>query len=525
MTRHPSTMLYFLALAAALLPAAGCGNAEATARSAGPPAPIGVDVAPVGRASIRAELDLVGTLIPLRATTIVSDVDGRIASFPTSERRIEYEEAGQMKSEALGLDLGHPVRKGEVLVQIDPVDFELALRTAEAEYELARRNLDHLRAWKREEEVQRLQAMLEEAQAAADRARADLARAEQLRGTRAVSQSQFDETAAAAHMAAASVRQAEAALAMAKAGPTPEELAVSEAQVAAAAARVAIQQEKLDKTTVRAPYDAVIADRYVDVGDRVTAMPRVEIMQIIDPQVLFAQVAVPERYQGVVKLDDVATVTAEGIPMTFPARIDLINAKIDPETRTFRVRITIDNRRGILRAGGFIRAALPVGSAADMPVVPREAVVFSEGRPAVFVYEDGRVRRAAVELGLSDGEAYEVTSGVSPGQEVAVSRTSLLTDGMPVEARGLSQFSRPPAAAGGLSRFSRPLADESNESPDTAEKMGLSPSRRQHDPTPPNAEPDGAWVNPAAETAGTTHPTPQAAGTTHSTPAQEGDAR
>ncbi|MDY0166987.1 MAG: efflux RND transporter periplasmic adaptor subunit [Thermoguttaceae bacterium] len=434
MIRHRHIWFHLLTLAALLLPAAGCGRTEATGHSTGPSKPISVAFAPVHRATIRAELDLVGTLIPVRATTIVSDVDGRIASFPASERTIEYEEAGQMMSQALGLDLGHVVRKGEVLVQIDPVDFELALNAAKAEHELARRNLDHLLSWRRDEEILQLEAMLEEAHAANTRAQADLNRSEQLLAKRAVSQGQFDEARAAAHMAAAGVKRAEAALTLAKAGPTPEEVAVAEGQVAAAAAHVALQQEKLDKTTIRAPYDAVISDRYIDVGDRVTAMPRVEIMQIIDPQVLFAQVSVPERYQGVVKLDDVAVITAEGISTAIPARVDLINAKIDPETRTFRIRITIDNRRQILKAGGFVRVALPVGSAAEVPAVPVEAVVFAEGRPAVFVYNQGHVRRVPVEVGISDGHLYEIASGVEPGQEVAVSRTSLLADGMPVSA-------------------------------------------------------------------------------------------
>ena len=471
MTRNRRDLLYRLAFAAplllpALVLATGCGRTEATERLAAPPEPIRVEVAPVGRASVREELDLVGTLIPLRATTIVSEVDGRIASFPASERIIEYEEAGQMKRQALGLDLGHPVRAGEVLVQIEPADFELALRTANAEYELARRNLDHLLAWKRPEEIARLEAMLEEARAAADRAAADLRRSERLLPTRAVSQGQFDETAAAARMAAAAVKQAEAALAMAEAGPMPEEVAVAEAQVAAATARVAIQQEKLDKTAVRAPYDAVIADRFVDVGERVTAMPRVEIMQIIDPQVLFAQVTVAERYQGVVKLGDVAAVASDGLPTPLPGRVDLINAKIDPETRTFRVRVTIDNRRRMLKAGGFVRVALPVGSAADVPVVPVDAVVFSEGRPAVFVYEAGRVGRVPVEVGMSDGQVYEILTGVEPGREVAVRRTSLLADGLPVT----------PVRAGGLSQFSRPPAAQRNESAEPAATIPTSAS-------------------------------------------------
>ncbi len=434
MTRDRHTLLYFLAFASLLLPAAGCGHTEATGRTTDPPKPIQVTVAPVGRASIRAELDLVGTLIPLRATIIVSDVDGQIASFPASQRSIEYEEAGKTVSQALGLDLGHAVRKGEVLVQLDPVDFELALGMAKAEHELAKRNLDHLLSWRRDEEILQLEAAIEEAQAASTRAQADLNRAEQLLSKKAVSQGQFDESRAAAQMAAAGVKWAEAALAQAKAGPTAEEVAVAEAKVASAAAQVAVQQEKLDKTTIRAPYDAVISDRYIDVGDRVTAMPRVEIMQIIDPQVLFAQVPVPERYQGVVRLDDMATITAEGIPVAFPARIDLINAKIEPETRTFRIRITVDNRQGILKAGGFVRVALRVGSAADVPVVPLESVVFAEGRPGVFVHEKGHVRRVPVEVGISNGRMYEIASGVLPGQEVAVNRTSLLTDGMPVTA-------------------------------------------------------------------------------------------
>ncbi len=433
MIRHCYLALCLLAIAL-LLPIAGCSRTEATEGATGPTEPVHVPVAPVQRASIHADLNLVGTLIPLRATTIVSDVDGRVASFPASQRSIEYEEAGAKTSQALGLDLGHVVHKGDVLVQIDPVDFELGLNMAKAEHELARRNLDQLLSWRREEEILQLEAALEEARAADIRARADMERSEQLLSTRAVSRSQFDEVKAAAQMAAAGVKRAEAALAMAKAGPTPEEVAVAKARVESAAAQVAMQQEKLDKTTIRAPYDAVISDRYIDVGDRVTAMPRVEIMQIIDPQVLFAQVSVPERYQGVVRLDDEAIITAEGIPVAFPARIDLINAKIEPETRTFRIRITIDNRQGLLKAGGFVRVALRVGSADRVPLVPRESVVFTEGRPAVFVHEKGRVRRVPVEVGISNDGMYEIASGVLPGQEVAVNRTSLLTDGMPVTA-------------------------------------------------------------------------------------------
>jgi HlyD family secretion protein len=414
-----------------------------------------VEFTPVGRMPIQTTLDLVGTLLPVRGTTIVADVDGIIKSLPDSSRNLEFEDGGRRISVPLGLDLGHAVREGDPLVQIDPVDFQLALNVAKANCELAKRNLDELKAWKRSEELQQLEAALEEADATADLAQADLDRAKQLLGKKAVSQGDYDTSEMAWRTAQAAKRQAEAALALAKAGPTAEQVAVAEARVFAAQAEVERLQEKLAKTTVRAPYDAIITDRFVSVGDRVTAMPRVEIMRIMDPRVLFAQVDVPERFQRQIKLDGTASVRAAGIEEPFPARVEIINAAVDPETRTFRVRLTIDNRKGILKAGGFVHVDLPVATASDVVTAPRRALSFTEGHPAVFVFEPtegrraavsdtaeggraagvGRVKRVPVELGVSNDQAYEIVSGPSPGAMIAVDKILLLSDGLPVRRR------------------------------------------------------------------------------------------
>jgi len=421
-------------LAAMLIPLAGCGQAPVAAGTGAPQREaVEIDVAPVQRGHLTTTLDLMGTLIPVRATTIVPDVDGVIVAFPSSDRHVEMNVDGRPQRYALGIDIGHPVREGDELVRIDPSDFELDLKAAQAELELAKRTVEELLSWQRAEEVEQLAAALEEAKAARQKAEADLTRAEQLLKRRTISQAAYDEAQAAARMAAAKVRRAEAALKLAKAGPTEEEVAVAKAQVQAAESRVAQAQEKLDDTIIHAPYDGVITDRFVDVGDRVTAMPRVEIMQIIDPRILFAQVAVPERYQSSVDLDDMAEVTAEGIEQSFTGRVNLINAKIDPETRTFRARVTVDNRAGKLKAGGFVHVSLPIDTAGDVLLVPRRAVTFDEGRPSVFVHHGGRVERVPVKLGLADDALYEVTAGLKAGQEVAVTKTALLADGMRVE--------------------------------------------------------------------------------------------
>ena len=97
---------------------------------------------------------------------------------------------------------------------------------------------------------------------------------------------------------------AKANVSIAKAGPTESELAVAEAIVAQNENEVEIAQERLKKTVILSPYDAVVTDRYMGVGDRVTALPRVEIMEIMDLSLVIVKVGVPERFFGKVHLGD-----------------------------------------------------------------------------------------------------------------------------------------------------------------------------------------------------------------------------
>ncbi len=394
-----------------------------------------VNVVRASRSPIKSTLELVGTLIPIRATTIVSDVDGIIKSFPLSDRKIEFEDGGQRQSVTLGLDIGHRVKQGDVLVQIDPIDFELNLGVTKAQLDLAKSELANLMAWKRAEEVDQLRFLVEESQATSKRAESDLQRSRKLLERRVTSQSDHDAMVMASQTAAAALHRTEAAFKLAEAGPTKEQIDVAKARIAAAEAQVKCQAEKLAKTTIRAPYDAVISERYVDVGDRVTAMPRVEILQIIDPRVLLAQVSVPEDYQGLVKLDDVAAVQAPGITRAVAGVVDLVNEMIDLQTRTFRIRIAIDNRKRVFKAGGFVNVTLPVASAVDVLAVPAGAVTFTEGQPAVFICRDDCVRKRPVRLGISSQSHYEIVEGLEEGELVVVGNTSLLADGLKVRPK------------------------------------------------------------------------------------------
>jgi HlyD family secretion protein len=412
-----------------------------------------VEVVRLERSQITQTLETVGTLLPAQGTTIVAEVDGVIRYLPESDRRIEYEEGGETKSFAIRLDIGTFVDEGEELVKLDQRDAELELEQAQARLDLVQRKLEDLLAWRRGEEIQQLEAQVQQAQAAHDLAAADLTRSEQLMDRNASSAGEHDALHATDQQTRAALAEAEAALALAKAGPTPEQIAVARSELKAAEVDVRKRERELEKTVIHCPYPAVVTDRYVGVGDRVTAMPRVEIMKIADPRMLFAEIDVPERYLGSVELGDIARVRAAGVNEPLHGKVELINGRVDIETRTFRLRIGLDNRQGQMMPGGFVRASLPIASADDALVVPRTAVSFAEGQPAVFVFRadedgaeswNGRVVRRPVELGIINRDRCEISRGLEAGEMVVLTNPALLADGMLVR---LNSTVRRPAKA------------------------------------------------------------------------------
>ncbi len=442
-----------------LVPIAGCSNGGPDGGPASDLSPVvEIDtVVPVRRGEITESLELVGTLYPWRFATIVSEVDGVIERLPMCDGKLAVEVAGRKFSMEVPLDIGHEVKEDSILVEIDKRPFQLALDAANAKLAVTTKELENLLAWKRPEEVSQLEAQAEQADALLEQTKLDLDRYEELEDKyqKVISESERDAALAAYKSALAAKKQAAAALELAKAGPTPEEIDVGNAQVKLAESEVALRQDELEKCTIYCPYDAVIVDRYVGVGDRVTATPRVEIMQIIDPSLLLAQVNVPEKYYRLVKVNDLAEVEARGLSEPVPGLVALVNEKIDPETRTFRVRVGVENPKlnpdsasseRVFKSGSYVRVTLDLRSEFEALIVAADAVTFDKGQPAVFVFHGDKVEKRSVELGISSETEYEVTAGVSEGEKVVEGGTALLADGLPVRLKGREA---PPAGPSG----------------------------------------------------------------------------
>lgn len=100
--------------------------------------------------------------------------------------------------------------------------------------------------------------------------------------------------------------------------------------------------------------------------------------------------------------------------------------QIDETTRTFSVRVEMDNREDSLHAGQFVTAYIQAGNTSEVLAAPIDAVTFLEGQDVVFVVEGDELHPTPVQLGAKRGNWVEIKSGIGEGTEIATSQIFLL---------------------------------------------------------------------------------------------------
>ena len=192
-----------------------------------------------------------------------------------------------------------------------------------------------------------------------------------------------------------------------------------------------LAQEKVNRLTVRAPFDGYLGFRQVSVGAYVTAgMPLVTLDQITTLKVSFS---VPERYFTALSVGQSVDVTSDAVPgKSFTAEITAINPAIDVNGRALQVQATLDNTALALRPGMLVRAAV-LGAKRDAVTVSEAAIVPQGSNSVIFAVKDGKAVRQVVTTGQRRDGWVEITSGVDAGTEVVSAGATRLADGAPVK--------------------------------------------------------------------------------------------
>jgi membrane fusion protein (multidrug efflux system) len=377
MTRTATFLLLALSAGAAL--ASGCGRGAS-------------------RAPGSAEAEM---FVGLENLTVAQQETLQVG--PAISGTLEPERQAQMRAEVGGamvevnVEPGQPVSRGAVLGRIDDAGLRdaatsatIALRTAELNLQLARRNAERSRT-------------LAAAGAIADRDR---------------EQAEWNLSSAETARADAESRSVTAA-------------------------------KQLARTVIRAPFAGIVSERPVNLGDIVQSGTL--LFTVVDPTSLKLEGSVPAEGLADLRIGTSVTFQVSGSgSAALRGRISRINPVVDPTTRQARVTVAIPNTSGRLAAGLFADGRVATSERVSV-VVPSAAVDRTGLRPMVVRVREGRIERVEVELGLIDEarERTELRSGVAPGDTILLGGARGLPPGTPIRVGSPAELDTRTAGAKG----------------------------------------------------------------------------
>jgi HlyD family secretion protein len=281
----------------------------------------------------------------------------------------------------VGVAEGDRVEKGALLARLDTADAELALRRADADRDQALAALRLLQAGARAEDVRQARAQFESAQADVQAAEselqaasADLQRFEGLLQSNAGSRKQRDDALTRRDVAAARVtaareraRAASEGVARLRAGARTEEIAGARARVAAAEAQIATLKKGVADAVLTSPVSGIVTAKLADAGEMLA--PRSPVAAITDIDHAWANVYVDEPVVPRLRLGQPVTLVTDA-GQRLQGSITFISPKAEFTPRNvqtaaersklvYRIKVSVDNRDGVLKPGMPVEAELP----------------------------------------------------------------------------------------------------------------------------------------------------------------------
>jgi RND family efflux transporter MFP subunit len=395
-------MIRYLGIVIAMLIAAGCGS-DYPATGA-PPRPEReavtprlVRVVPVSQSAVERGTVVTGTLAAEDQVVVSFKVGGRLNE--------------------IAIDLGSRVRKGQIIAALDPTDFRLRVRQAEATLQQARARLG-LAPDGTDDRVDPEHApLVRQADAMLDEARRSRDRMAELWERQLIARAELD--AATATLQVAEGRYQDAI----------EEVRNRQAVLAERRSELAIARQQLIDSELRAPLDGAVRQRHVSAGEYLTAGS--PVVTLVRTHPLRLRLAVPERVAASVRVGQPVNVKVEKDLTVYRGQVARLSPAINEEDRTLLVEAEVPNEHGRLRPGAFAEAEIITEHEDRAVLVPIASIVTFAGVERVLTVHDGMSVEKRVQTGRRFGDRVEIVEGIRP-EELVVVEPGNLVGGQPV---------------------------------------------------------------------------------------------
>lgn len=319
----------------------------------------------------------------------------------------------------INVDLGSKVQQGELIAQLDPTDYQLRVRQAEAALAQARARLglspggnDDRVEPEKTSTARQAYAVLNEAKAIRDRSTSLL-----LQGL--ISQSQFD------------VVEANYQIALSRYQDSLEEIRNREAVLAQRRSELALARQQLADSALYAPFDGSIQQRQATMGEYLAAASPVVTLVRMDPLRLRAEV--PERQVSSIKTGQAVRVNIEGDLRIYTGHIVRLSPVIAEQTRMLLVEAEVANP-GTLRPGSFARVSIITDESGRSPALPDRCIITFAGIEKVILAQEGKALERPITTGRRTQGWIEVLSGVD-SKDLVIVNPGNLQSGQPIEIK------------------------------------------------------------------------------------------
>lgn len=387
-------------LAAALLAAlfaAGCsaGNAKSTDQ---PSAAAAIAIAPATAVErpLARFIRATGTLMADEQADVAAETAGRVTATP--------------------IERGTPTSLGGALIHVSATETDAQLKEAEANAAQIEARLGMTSGGALDVNAV---PEVQNARASYDLAQSELNRIKSLLDQRVVSPSEYEQRRTQME---ATRQQYEAA---------KNSAAQQFQSLQAARARVALARKASTDTVVRAPFDGVVAQRLVSVGDYVTKGMKVAVVVRINP--LRMQLTIPEQFVSAVGVGQPVTFEVDAYAdRTFEGRVKYVSPALQADQRALTIEAVVPNPKAELKPGLFATARIEQPARTPGVLVPAGAVQTTAGTSRVYVVTGDHVEERIVTTGQTVEASIEITRGLKAGERVATTNVAKLVDGMKI---------------------------------------------------------------------------------------------
>ena len=372
-----------------------------------------VTAEPVTVRPVQRTVEAVGTLHAYEEVSIMAKVEGRV-------RRIVHEVSDR-------------VQPGELLLEIDPTDSELAVAQAEKSLQVDLAKLGFSEPPAANVDLSNVPAVVQ-ARARMDNSKMRLERAKKLAADRILSPEEFNDRITDFRAAQS---EFDSQMLIARAG-------LATIQMRGEALRNAQNQLRDTRVLVPVPTKPVpgcddkvayaITQRTVAEGTFVRV--GTELFKLVIDQSLRLKANIPERFSSDVKLGQKANVTTAASPEPFEGVVSRINPEVNAATRTFEIEISVANPNGLRKPGSFAKTAIVTRLDSAAVTVPLESIVSFAGINKLYLVANGQAKEVQVTLGVQGTTWVEIATPALPKDGVVVtSGQSVIVDGTRVDIR------------------------------------------------------------------------------------------